>query len=60
MDIKELCFTILDDKIYLKHCFTKWIAENSELIELLWLEIFGLENIESFYLEKEILKRILR
>lgn len=58
--LKNYVSQFLEDKIYLKHCFTKMDSlENSELIELLWLEIFGLENIESFYLErKEILKRI--
>ncbi|MGJ7027926.1 MULTISPECIES: BREX-4 system phosphatase PglZ [Methanothermobacter] len=53
-------FVNLKDKSYLTHCFKCMkTLENSELIEILWLEIFNADNIEEFYEErKEILKVI--
>jgi len=58
--LKNYVLRFLEKETYLKHCFAKMKGlENIELLEALWLEIFNLEDIEHFYLErKEILKKI--
>ena len=58
--LKNYVLQFSEEETYLKHCFAKMNGlENSELVESLWLEIFNLEDIESFSLErKEILKNI--